>query len=363
MSVISAPQPQTKAVAPSTPQTSFRVLALKVAMLLLILTVGGELVCRAFWMFDRRAPLLSPRILWYAYYPQLRSTGVEKAAEGRSADTFDILILGGSTISENYGTIGTRIRDAYKKQTGKTVRLFNLAYPAHNSRDSMLKYRWLADQHFDLVVAYDGVNDTRMNNTPPGLFRDDYSHCLWYRCVNRLDEHPDLNRLALPFTMQHLTDRIYEEAGLEWCASRLNPTEETTKYGSDVRTHTTFQRNLEELVETAKKRQERIVVMTFAYYVPDNYSLEACEAGTLDYATPTKTPIEIWGTPENVVQALKQQNVAVRELAKRHPEAVFVDQERLMTRTGKNFVDCCHFTDPGCVEFTGYILAALAAQK
>jgi hypothetical protein len=332
-------------------------------MALLIMTVGGELVCRAFWMFDRKAPLLAPKILWYAYYPQLHTTGVEQAAQGRTADTFDILILGGSTISEDYGPIGTQLRDAMQKKTGKTARLFNLAYPAHNSRDSMLKYRWLAEQKFDLVVVYDGINDTRMNNAPPGLFRDDYSHCLWYKCVNRLDEHPCLFRAALPFTLLHVCDRITEETGLCWYASRLNPAEDTARYGKDVRTHATFQRNLRKIVESAKTRGERVVVMTFAHFVPENYSLEACLAGRLDYATPTKTPIEIWGVPEHVVDALKQQNAAVRELAQQHPELVFVDQERLMARTGKNFSDCCHFTEAGCTEFTRHILAALDARK
>ncbi len=345
--------------APRVRPAPYRIWACKIGMLLTILLVGGELASRVFWVLDRNAPLLARKSLWYAYYPQLRSTGVENAAATRTADAYDILILGGSTISEEYGPIGKQLAEGMQQRLGKPVRVFNLAYAAHNSRDSMLKYRWLADQHFDLVVVYDGFNDTRMNNAPPGLFRDDYSHCLWYRNLNRLDEHPVLFQSVLPFTVLFTKARIEEVTGLAWYLPRLNPNDEWTEYGKDVRTHVTLQRNLGDIVMTAKERGERVVVMTFAYHVPADYSLEAALAGRLDYGAPTSTPIELWGKPAHVVAAMQQQNDAVRVLAAQHPEAVFVDQDRLLPRGAKNFADCCHFTEEGCTRFTQNILAAL----
>ena len=118
-----------------------------------------------------------------------------------TGETYDILILGGSTISADYGSIGEHLRAGQQTRLGRPVRVFNLAYAAHNSRDSMLKHGSLAHQHLDLVVVYDGMNDTRMNNAPPGLFRNDYSHCMWYKHVNYFDNHPVLSRAALPFTL------------------------------------------------------------------------------------------------------------------------------------------------------------------
>ncbi len=225
---------QAAANPPSASKARRRGWVFKVALLLSILVVGGELVCRAFWMLERKAPLLARRSLWYAYYPQLRTTGVENAAASRMQDTYDILILGGSTISQDYGPIGNALADGLQKRLGKPVRLFNLAFPAHNSRDSLLKYRGLADQHFDLVVVYDGINDTRMNNAPPGMFRDDYSHCHWYQCVNRLDAHPVLCQSALPFTLQFAAERIGHTTGLVWTVPRLNPCEEWMEFGKDI---------------------------------------------------------------------------------------------------------------------------------
>jgi hypothetical protein len=343
---------QTVAGQPKDRPASRRVLIYKIAISLTILLVGGELACRVFWMLDRKAPLLARKSMRYAYYPQLRATGVEDAAATRPEGSYDILILGGSTISEGYGPIGLQLQEDLARRLGKPVRRFNLAFAGHNSRDSMIKYRWLADQHFDLVVVYDGINDTRMNNAPPGMYREDYSHCYWYQCVNRLDKHPLLYQSALPFTMQLAAERIAQETGLVWTLPRLNPRDEWTEHGKDIRTPATFQRNLGEIVTTAKKRGERVVVMTFAYYVPADYSLDACLAGKLDYQAPTNTPVEIWGKPAYVVAALQQQNDAVRELATQHPDVVFVDQDRLLARTGKNFADCCHLTEEGCTHVT-----------
>ena len=340
-------------------QPARRVWACKIALLLTILLVGGELVSRVFWMLDRKAPLLARKSVWYAHYPQLRSSGVENAALSRTEGTYDILILGGSTISDEFGSIGTQLGNGLKQRLGKPVRVFNLAFAAHNSRDSMLKYRWLADQHFDLLVVYDGFNDTRMNNTPPGLYREDYSHCLWYKNLNRLDENPILFQSALPFTLLFTKDRFAEVTGLEWYLGRMNPDDEWTVYGKDVRTHVTLQRNLGEIVTTAKTRGERVVMMTFAYHIPADYSLEACRAGRLDYGYPTSTPVELWGKPAHVIAAMERQNNAVRELAAQHPEAVFVDQDRLMPRNAKHFADCCHLMEEGCTRFTQNILAAL----
>jgi hypothetical protein len=341
-------------------QPARRVWACKIALLLTILLVGGELVSRVFWMLDRKAPLLARKSVWYAHYPQLRSSGVENAALSRTEGTYDILILGGSTISDEFGSIGTQLGNGLKQRLGKPVRVFNLAFAAHNSRDSMLKYRWLADQHFDLVVVYDGINDVRMNNAPPEVFREDYSHCHWYQCVNRLDEHPLLFQSALPYTVLFTGDRIAGVTGLTWYMSRHEPNDQRAEYGKDIRTRGPFQRHLGEIVTTAKQRDERVVVMTFACHIPADYSLESYFAGRLDYEPPlTHTPVELWGKPAHVTAALQQHNDAVRELAAQHPDVVFVDQDRLLARAGKNFVDCCHLTEQGCTQFAQNILATL----
>jgi len=346
-------------------KTSFGLLACKVTLFMAILIIGGELVSRVFWMLDRKAPFWSAKSVWYAHYPQMKTSGVEDTVISNTDETYDILILGGSTISEEFGSIGKQLEAGLPERLGRPVRVFNLAYAAHNSRDSMLKHRWLAHQHFDLVVIYDGINDTRMNNAPPGLFRDDYSHCTWYKHLNYLDNHPFLFQAALPFTVLYTGDRVAEAVGLVWYLPRLNPRDDWMEHGKDVRTREPFQNNLREIASMARKKNERVVLMTFAYHIPANYSLEAFLARQLDYPPEIDygAPVEIWGKPEHVIAALDQQNEAIRELAVQNPEAIFIDQQRLLPDSGKLYVDCCHFTKEGCTLFTQHILAALANAK
>lgn len=336
-----------------------RIWLYRVLLLLTVSLVCGELGSRIYWSLKSGAPLLARRCLRYAQYPLLRSSDVENAARSRTGETFDILILGGSTISHYHGTIGRDLGDALQTRLRRPVRIFNLAYSGHNSRDSALKYRWVAEQRFDLVVVYDGINDARMNNSPPELFRDDYSHCHWYQLANRLDAHPVLFQAALPFTLLFLADRVLHETGLRWYIPRGVPRAGWADHGKDVRTRKTLIANLDEIVTSAKHQGARVVMMTFASYIPANYSLEAAIAGKIDYADPKNGGVELWGKPENIKNALKLQNEAVRELAREHPEAVFVDQDRLMPSSGKTFVDCCHFTPAGCEVFTRNLLAAL----
>jgi hypothetical protein len=104
------------------------------------------------------------------------------------------------------------------------------------------------------------------------------------------------------------------------------------------------------------------MLMTFAYYIPANYTLEAFKARQLDYAGHT-LPVEMWGKPCYVASATDQHNDVIRELAAQNPDVLFVDQQRLLRHSGQNFTDCCHLTDTGCIQFVENILAAMDARK
>jgi hypothetical protein len=137
------------------------------------------------------------------------------------------------------------------------------------------------------------------------------------------------------------------------------------EFGKDIRTKAPFQNNLREIVTLAKKKSERVVLMSFAYHIPADYSLEAYMAQRLDFPPDAGTygPVELWGKPEYVIAALNEQNQAIRELAAQNPEVVFIDQQRLMPGSGKIYLDCCHFTGEGCTRFTQHLLAGLSDER
>jgi hypothetical protein len=90
----------------------------------------------------------------------------------------------------------------------RNVRVFNLAKPAHTSRDSLLKYAALGEARFDLVIFYHGINEARTNNAPPEIFREDYAHYSWYETVNALAPYHGAALLALPYTLRYFIIKI-----------------------------------------------------------------------------------------------------------------------------------------------------------
>jgi hypothetical protein len=315
----------------------------------------AEVASRAYWRFGKRVPFFKPEEIWYAFYPEIKWSGVETAAVRGRDETFDVLVLGGSTASPACGTVGTELRAALQSRMARPVRLFNLAAEAKTSRDSRLKYHLLADRHFDLVVVYDGINDTRMNNCPREVFREDYSHCSWYRQVQLFQQHP-VSWFALPYTVRYLGVCLDEATGLHGYIPRHDPPAEWVAHGGDIKTEASFRANLDAILAEARSKGERVLIMTFAYHIPADYSAERFKSHSLDYARHCSA-VEIWGTPEQVAAGIDRHNAVIRDLAGQHGDVLLVDQQSLMPKSGRYFDDCCHFTAAGCSQFVQNIMA------
>ena len=102
--------------------------------------------------------------------------------------------------------------------------------------------------------------------------------------------------------------------------------------------------------------------MTFATYVPANYSLDAFNAKRLDYDLHL-TPVEIWGSQGSVLAAVATHNEITRRLAAENPNVLFVDQAKLMATGGRYFNDVCHLTVAGSLQFVNNMHDALGANR
>ena len=98
--------------------------------------------------------------------------------------------------------------------------------------------------------------------------------------------------------------------------------------------------------------------MSFATYVPDNYSLQAFKERKLDY-TWYETPLEILGQPEHVLATLAIHNEIVRRMAAQDETILFVDQAHLMDGKGRYFMDPCHLSPLGSSTFVEHLLTVL----
>ena len=269
--------------------------------------------------------------VWDYYYPELRSSGAVLAPISRDDGVLDVLTLGGSVLLQIESALERRLGS----ELGDRVRYYHLSTTAHTSRDSLLKYQQLSQQKFDVVILCHGINDVRMNYWPQAQFRDDYTHCPWYESLQR---DASGGQLTL---WNRLTDFASQEG--------LGPPP-PNKYplGRDLKTATAFETNLQQLASAAVTRDDRVVILTMAHYLPENYTRKAFRDGQLDYGIgDVKYAAELWGKPEQVAAGITEHNRRTRAVSQQHENVQLVDLEQQVEPSGRNFSDICHLTRIG----------------
>jgi lysophospholipase L1-like esterase len=273
--------------------------------------------------------------VWGMYYPELWKSGAVDSDARPDDGRLDVLLLGASVLEQMTEPLERELQQRY----GDNVRLYNLSKSAHTTRDSLQKLDRLRDRHFDVIVVYHGINDVRMNCVPKADYRDDYSHCAWYASFEQKLKHGAIS-------VRGVTSDLKSSIGLG------PPDVKDRKYGRDIKTAAAFRANLEAIVSSARERKIPVVLMTFATYLPEDYTEERFRAGQLDYGKGQfQLPTEVWGHPPDVLAAVKVHNAVIRDVAERFDNVRFVDQEKLLPRNGKVFADVCHLTPHGCRLF------------
>lgn len=269
--------------------------------------------------------------VWDYYYPELRSSGAVSAPTSRDDGMLDVLTLGGSVLLQIESALENRLRS----ELGDRVRYYHLSTTAHTSRDSLLKYQQLSQQKFDVVILCHGINDVRMNYWPQADFQDDYTHCPWYASLQRDSSGGQLT----------LWNRLMDFASQEGLGP---PPPGKYPLGRDLKTATAFQSNLQQLASAAVNRDDRVVILTMAHYLPENYTREAFRDGQLDYGVgDVKYAAELWGKPEQVAAGITEHNRRTRAVSQQHENVQLVDLEQQIEASGHNFSDICHLTRIG----------------
>ena len=320
------------------------------AAVILLCLLLMEATARVYLYQEIQAPLTGPMNLRiYRWVKELREEPVK-----REPGRINVLLLGGSVLYKNWGRVGEYLERELKEACKPIhVRVVNLARTAHSSLDSLIKYRLLEDSRFDLVFVYHGINETRNNNVPPELFRDDYSHTEFYADIAVPEAHPESDWFRLPAVLHLMYNRFLVEAGLrEELGMREH--DKWVEYGCDIKTDRPFRKNLEEMAEIAERRGETLILSTFAIHIPDDYSLEKFKAKELDYSG-HRSPIQLWGRPECVAKGVAAHNQVAREIARKHGLAL-ADLDRYLPRTKENFDDVCHLTPEGSQAFVKVLL-------
>lgn len=309
-----------------------------------------------YWYNNDTSPFVTAPELIHVYYPEL------KQATG-GGETPRVLLLGASVLNRTFGDVAPLLGEALEQAWSEKVRIVSLAMLGHSSLDSYYKYRELHDERFDLVVIYHGINDLRANNVPPQLWRDDYGHYAWYDEINFYFQHETLRGLPVivPYALKHAatllrSNRYVPEHG---------PNAEWVVYGEEIKTAAVLRANLERILALALDRNDPVLLMTFAHFLPEDYTLERFQRGEMgfghwDHSSPSA--VEIWGAPDNVRKGLQEHDRVLRELHQAHPGALFVDQTARLGGDPGNFVDVCHFSPAGAQRFVEGIMEAVQAR-
>ena len=115
-----------------------------------------------------------------------------------------------------------------------------------------------------------------------------------------------------------------------------------------------YEANLKSIAAEAESQQTRLVYLTFAWYLPADYSLQKFQAKTLDYTfCDHSRETEIWGLARNVGRFIDSVNHNSRSWLSQYPHAHWTDMQAAIPKEGKSFADVCHFSPVGIHQFAG----------
>ena len=323
------------------------------AVLVLVPLLAFEAASRAIWSWGGGLGYFDP-----SSTATTRSCGKSARPPRKRRAASTCCCSAASVLEPAWGNAAERLERKLSRATGRLVRVHNVARASHSTLDSLYKYRHLSSRRFDLVFVYHAINELRANACPPEMFRGDYSHYHWYATVNAFESHPETWLVTTPWTAHFLAREI---------AQRIRPEARVAKepggpwlsYGNNIKTATPFGRNLEAILDLAARKDEPVMLATFAWYIPDGYDRERFAEGDLDYGFGVGSyPVEFWGRPPNVAKGLTVHNDVVRALARRR-RTLFVDLETSMPRDGKHFRDVCHLMPEGVDHLAAEVARAL----
>lgn len=283
----------------------------------------------------------------------------------RGGDVKNVLILGGSVVSTPWSHLETRLDTILQKHYGKGARyaFYNIAAAGHTSKDNALKYSLLEDKRFDLVMYYEAINENRANNIPAKDFRQDYSHMRWYRDIYLLRSHREINITVIPYLLDKLISNIIDRLDHRIFISNEKVDPQFEQYGADIKTKEPYRRNVEEIIEMARRRGDRLVLMSYASFFPENVVLTG-EQKDMDHFAGCNyaSPVVVWGKPDNVKKGINVHNLVLRELVQKH-RTLFFDMEHHIPKDPKLFCDVCHISEPGAQRFSHEIVDFFVQEK
>ncbi len=277
-------------------------------------------------------------------------TGAELTRYEPATGTRRLLTLGGSALFNRRMT--ERMTEAWAPVFPVDIEVVGGALRTHTTRASLIKLeQHFADYYFDYVLIYHAINDLWASNVPKEDFREDYSHLdPWYRRSGLLNDY-----LVARYSYNLLSGR----AG-------VFPRENSN--AADFASLATFEQNMRQLVDIVVDKGGVPVLMTFAWHIPENYTLRKFRRYELGYNNPEhydECPVELWGEPAFIREGMTRSNDIVRRIAREY-QLPLIDLEQSLSADIENFGDVVHLSEIGTdrlIEVVGSRLVELEATR
>jgi hypothetical protein len=293
-----------------------------------------------------------PSDVIYKYYPEL--IPIQHASISNTDSTLDVLILSCSVLHKDWADIVSEMNSCVQLPAGyNKIKIYNASGIGHGSRDNLIKYTLLAGKKFDAIIYYDAINDARLNNCPADVFKSDYSHYQWYDEINHIISHKEMDYTVLPFFYDWVRIRlraIFRPQAYIPKHFVLRP--DWLAFGKNFMSVESYETNLKKIIELSQQRKARFLYLSFAYYLPANYSLEAFQNKSLDYTfCDHSRETEIWGLPQNVGRFIDTINTESKIWTSPYNNVRWVDLYSAFPKEGIYFADICHFSPRGIHQF------------
>ena len=329
----------------------------KWVLYLLFLLIVFEIATRSFFSIAIDIPFFKQDRIFLKYYPELRPYLDQTilAKEGQK----NVLILGGSVVNVNFCNFQDLLNNGAKASaTGVVYGVDTLAKYAQNSLDSWYKYDLLRHRKYDNVLFYHGINDTRTNNCPSDVFDLDYRQVEFYNELFVLFRHPEINLTILPYLTDFLIQKLLSSTGIkptipkeynimEFYFDKKITNTDWWEYANEIKSKNSFRRNLDRIASLSVEKKEKLIVISYAWFQPDDYTFEGFIAKKLGY-TDHAWPTEIYGPPAYVPLGIQAHNEIGREITRKYPNLKHLEFADSLPKEGPYFLDICHLTPLGC---------------
>lgn len=324
-----------------------------------------EVCARLYFYIAWDTPLFAKENMIYHFYPELNGVK-EKYYEDKSK--IKLLVLGGSAVTADlYCDLDFELRSINRtmKHDEREIRVYNLARSGQTSFDSRIKRQFLADLKFDYTFIYDGFNDCRANNIPKEYFDIDYRHFMYYQEVDLYMQYIKNHISILPFCFNFIATKLFnfikESPHVPpYYIVKDNKVLDASYWeeGKEIKTITSFSKNLKEIYAIQNKvPNQNLILSTYAYYSPNDYSLTRFYKKELDYQE-QKWPTEIYGDYRYIPSCVDAHNQILSSW-KDSSKVFFIELNSIIPKNKTYYNDICHLTDSGCMMMAKQIYSII----